>query len=179
MPEIAIFFIFLIAMFVQTSAGFGSALIAMPLLAGFLGTRTAAPLFSLSYICIAVVVTYRYRHDLQMKNIWRMLLAGLVAIPIGVHIISQLDENITLLLYGLFVIAYSLYALMGFRPPELKNRSPPNPKKSPPSRGPASLSVIDQILPPIPPEPQILAEKVTPELPGGYPNFFSRLRRDY
>lgn len=122
MPEIAIFFIFVIAMFVQTSAGFGSALIAMPLMVGLIGTRTAAPLFALSFVCISVVITYRYRHDLQFKNFWRLLLAGLLAIPIGVNIISQWDERVTLFAYGLFVIAYALYALLGFQPPRLKGR---------------------------------------------------------
>lgn len=123
MPEIAIFFIFVIAIFVQTSAGFGSALIAMPLLALIIGTRTAAPLFALSYMCIAIVITYRYRHDLKFKNIWRMILASLLAIPIGVNFISQLDENVTLFACGLFVIAYALYALVGFQPPRLKNKN--------------------------------------------------------
>lgn len=122
MPEIAIFFTFVIAMFVQTSAGFGSALIAMPLLAAMVGTRTAAPLFALSFVCIAVVITYRYRHELQFKNFWRLQVAGLIAIPIGVNILSQWDEQITLFIYGLFVIAYALYALLGFQPPRLKSR---------------------------------------------------------
>lgn len=123
MPEISIFFIFVIAIFVQTSAGFGSALIAMPLLALIIGTRTAAPLFALSYIGMTIVITYRYRRDLKLKNIWQMLIASLIAIPIGVNFISHLDENVTLFICGLFIIAYALYALMGFQPPRLKNRS--------------------------------------------------------
>ena len=121
MPEIAIFLIFAFAMFVQTSAGFGSALIAMPLLASILGAKTATPLFALSYFCVAIIVTYRYRHYLKIKNMWRLSLASLMTVPVGVHIISHWDEHITLFLYGVFIIAYAIYALLGFQPPRLKN----------------------------------------------------------
>jgi len=123
MPELAIFFIFVIAIFVQTSAGFGSALIAMPLLVSLLGTRIAAPLFSISFLCIAVMITYRYRHDLKIKNIWRLIIGSLIGIPIGVNVISTWDEHLTLTIYGIFISAYALYALLGFQLPKLKNKS--------------------------------------------------------
>ena len=122
MPEVAIFFIFAIAMFVQTSVGFGSALIAMPLLAGLLGARIAAPLFAISFACIAVIITYRYRHDLKIKHIWRLILGSLISIPIGVRVISTWDEQVTLSIYGVFIVVYALYTLFGFQPPRLKSR---------------------------------------------------------
>lgn len=123
MPEVAIFFIFVIAMFVQTSAGFGSALIAMPLLASLFGTRIAAPLFAISFVCVAVIIVYRYRHDLKIKNIWRLMVGSLVTVPIGVHVVSTWDERLTLSLYGAFMAGYALYALVGLQPPRLQNRN--------------------------------------------------------
>ena len=123
MPELAIFLIFLIAMFVQTSAGFGSALIAMPLLASFMGTRVSAPLFAISFVTVAVVITFRYRHDLKIKNIWRLILGSLIGVPIGVNVVSTWDEQVTLAIYGAFISAYALYALLGFHPPRLENKN--------------------------------------------------------
>ncbi len=122
MEAVSIFIIFLTAMFVQTSAGFGSALIAMPFLIAMLGYDVAAPLFALSFSTVSIVITYRYRHELKFKNIWRMMLAGLIAIPIGVGIISQWDETITLFIFGIFIIGYALYALLGFKAPRLEHR---------------------------------------------------------
>ena len=123
MTELAIFSIFLIAMFVQTSAGFGSALVAMPLLTLFLSTRVAAPLYVISFVCISIMITYHYRHDLKIKNIWRLILGSLIGIPIGVNILSTWDEQIILAIYGAFISAYALYALFGFQPPRLENKN--------------------------------------------------------
>jgi len=123
MPEVAIFLIFMLAMFVQTSAGFGSALVAMPLLASFMGTRVSAPLFAISFGCIAIVITYRYRHDLKIENIWRLIIGSLISIPIGVNVISTWDEQVTLAIYGAFISAYALYSLLGFQPPRFENKN--------------------------------------------------------
>jgi uncharacterized protein len=123
MVGIVVFLIFVIAMFIQTSAGFGSALIAMPLLVKLLGARIAAPLFAISFVCIAVVITYRYRHDLKIQNIWRLMLGSLIGVPIGVHVISTWDEQVMLSLYGAFMSAYAVYALFGFQPPHLQSRN--------------------------------------------------------
>lgn len=122
MEAVSIFIIFLTAMFVQTSAGFGSALIAMPFLIAMLGYDVAAPLFALSFSTVAIVITYRYRHELKFRNIWRMMIAGLIAIPIGVGVISQWDETITLFIFGIFIIGYALYSLLGFKAPRLDHK---------------------------------------------------------
>jgi len=120
-PEIAIFFIFVVAMFVQTSTGFGSALIAMSFLIGMLGPDIAAPLFALSFSTVSIVITYRYRHDLKIRNIWRIMLAGIVGVPIGVGVISQWDKAIVLFIFGMFISGYALYALLGFKAPRFKH----------------------------------------------------------
>jgi uncharacterized protein len=122
-PELAIVLIFMIAMFVQATAGFGSALVSMPLLASFLGARIATPLYAISFVCIAVIITYRYRHELNISNVWRLTLGSLIGVPIGVNIVSTWDEQIILTIYGIFICAYALYALLGFYPPRLKNRN--------------------------------------------------------
>lgn len=120
--EIAVFFIFVVAMFVQTSAGFGSALIAMSFLISMFGPDIARPLFALSFSSVSIVITYRYRHHLKFKNIWRIMLAGIVGVPIGVRVISQLDPTITLIVFGTFIAGYALYALIGFKAPPLNHQ---------------------------------------------------------
>jgi len=120
-PEIAIILIFAVAMFVQTSTGFGSALIAMSFLISLFGYEVAAPLFAISFSTVAIVITYRYRHDLKIKNVWRMMVTGVFGVPIGVLFISQLDSTIILFVFGLIVAGYALYALLGYTPPKLKH----------------------------------------------------------
>lgn len=121
-PEIAVFFIFAAGLFVQSGAGFGSALVAMPLLISIIGAKTAAPLFAVSYMLIAIVITFRYRKDLRIENIWRIILASFCGIPIGILVISKWDEHVVLFILGVIVLAYAIYALLGFQPPRLKDR---------------------------------------------------------
>ncbi len=120
--ELAILLIFVVAMFVQTSTGFGSALISMSFLISMLGPDVAAPLFALSFSSVSIIITYRYRHELKFRNIWRIMLAGLVGVPIGVGIISQWNETITLFIFGSFVCAYAVYSLFGFKPPPTQHK---------------------------------------------------------
>ena len=120
-PEITIFFVFVVAMFVQTSTGFGSALIAMSFLISLFGPDVARPLFAISFSSVAIVITYRYRHHLKFKKIWRIMLITIISIPIGVNIIPSLNPTITKAIFGVFVSAYALYSILGFKPARLQS----------------------------------------------------------
>ena len=56
---------------IQGVSGFGSALVAMPILAGLVGVRTAAPLVALIGLVIEFFLLIRYRHALQVREVWR------------------------------------------------------------------------------------------------------------
>lgn len=120
MPILVVFPIFLFAMLVQSIAGFGSALLGMPLLLMFLPLKVAAPLFALCAFVAEVIMLTRYRHQILFSNIWRLIITCLIGIPIGVNIIANFDERFMTGLLGVFVLCYALYALSGRKPPELK-----------------------------------------------------------
>jgi uncharacterized membrane protein YfcA len=61
----------------------------------------------------------RYREALRVGAIWRVLAASLVGAPLGVYFLSRVDENIALLILGIIIAGYAIYALFGFRLPEL------------------------------------------------------------
>jgi len=117
---ISILAIFLGA-FTQSLTGFGIALVAMAILPSLLGLHIATPLVALTGIVLESIMLIRYRESLQVKSIWRLLVASLIAIPFGVYFLRQLDERFALFVLGLVIAGYALYALIGFRLPELQH----------------------------------------------------------
>lgn len=105
--------------FTQSMTGFGSALVAMSLLPSLLGLPIAAPVVAATGLALESMLTLRYRQSLRVDAIWRVLVASLVAAPIGVFLVRNVEERIALFVLGLLLVAYSLYALIGFRLPNL------------------------------------------------------------
>lgn len=105
--------------FTQSLTGFGVALVAMAILPSLWGLPIATPLVALTGIILETALLIRYRQSLQMRSIWRLVVASVVAIPFGIYILRQLDERIALFVLGFIIFGYALYALIGFRLPEL------------------------------------------------------------
>src|SRR5262245_29962540 len=103
--------IFAFAFFVFGVTGFGSALVAMPLLTPLIGLGMASPLFALVSLTGEGIMLFRYRHQLNIRAVWRLILASLIAIPIGIGVAHSLDEKWMLLILGIVVSAYAGYGL--------------------------------------------------------------------
>lgn len=113
----------LFATFVQGAAGFGMALVSMPLLVYFLGIRTATPLVALLGITTGLMMLIYYRQSLTFRDIWRLSAASLVGIPLGVWLLRRLDAGVVTAVLGFIIILYALYSLLGFHLPALANRT--------------------------------------------------------
>jgi len=107
--------------FTQSLTGFGVALVMMAVLPSILGLQVATPLVALVGIILEIFMLIRYRATLQFKSILGLLVSSVIAIPVGVLYLRQLDEEIALFVLGLVIVAYALYAMTGFRLPELKH----------------------------------------------------------
>ncbi|GAB1422063.1 sulfite exporter TauE/SafE family protein [Anaerolineales bacterium] len=118
--------IIFIAIFTQNLVGFGSGLIAMPLLVPLLGIKIATPLMALVMICVQVSILFRYRTQWSIYNIRRLLLGTVIGIPIGFTLVSILPESIIFFVLGISVISFALYNL--FYHPELIDRPALNPR---------------------------------------------------
>lgn len=116
-----VFFIVLAGCFTQSLTGFGVALVTMAMLPSVLGLQIAPPLVALVAIALEVLMLIRYRASLKFRSISGVLLSSLIAIPFGVLYFRRLDEEIALFILGFIIALYALYALTGFRLPELKH----------------------------------------------------------
>jgi hypothetical protein len=109
-----------VAAFTKGLAGFGQALVAVPLLVSVIGLQITSPVMSLFGLTSNIYLLIRNRRGLDFREIWRLSLASLLMVPLGVWGLSALDEHIVLAILGAFLIAYSLYALIGPRLPYIK-----------------------------------------------------------
>lgn len=93
----------------------------MSLLPAVIGLQAAAPLVAMVGVALEVVMVVWYRDEIQYRSILSLLIASLIAIPIGVIYFHRLDEQLALFLLGVVITGYALYGLVGFQLPELKH----------------------------------------------------------
>ncbi len=109
------------AIFMQSAVGFGLALVAMPLLIPFFGLKLIAPLIALVGILAKVLLLIKYGYAFNFRFVWRMTLASLLCVPLGVYLLDIIDDWIALMVLGVVVIGYALYGLCDFKLPELQH----------------------------------------------------------
>ena len=104
----------------QSTIGFGVALITMPLLVRVLTPVEAAAFVALFTLPLQILIVRRYRHALNILPFWRVLVGSLIGIPVGIFLLSTMDQQVVLTTLGLFLVAYALYSLLNLRLPHLQ-----------------------------------------------------------
>jgi uncharacterized protein len=120
-PQFVLIPVMAAAGFVQAVSGFGSALVAMPILAQLFGTRTAAPMFAIAAITGQLAIIVRYRQSFTFAGVWRLGTATIVAIPVGIIGSAFVSERLLLAVLGVLVLGFALYALIGPQLPRLRD----------------------------------------------------------
>lgn len=100
------FLIVTIAVFTQTTAGFGIALIAMPLIVQQAGVMIAAPLVAALALATRLMMIRQYRLHLDLSDIWQITLASVLGIPFGFYIFYTLDQHIVEVMLGVIILLY-------------------------------------------------------------------------
>jgi uncharacterized membrane protein YfcA len=118
---IALPLIIAFAFFTFGLTGFGSGLVAMPLLVPLLGVSVAAPLFACISLTGETLMLARHRRSLNVGGVWRLALSSVVMIPLGAALAHSADERVVLLLLGLVTAGYGVYGLLNLRLPRLAN----------------------------------------------------------
>jgi uncharacterized membrane protein YfcA len=107
--------IFFGATLISSTFGFGSALFAMPLLTLLLGISTATPLFGLVGPTISSIILIRNWRLVEVASAWRLVVATLAGIPVGIWLVTQVPSEIVTRMLGLFLIGFGLYRLGNLR----------------------------------------------------------------
>jgi len=107
--------------FTQSLTGFGVALVTMALLPSLIGLQVATPLVALIGIALEVLMLIRYRASIRFKSILALIVSSTIAIPVGVVYLRRLDELVALFILGLILVLFAVYALTGYRLPDLSH----------------------------------------------------------
>jgi hypothetical protein len=109
--------------FVQSSIGFGFALIAMPVLVSILGIQIAAPMVAVAALLVQITILLRYHQALDLHVVKHLTVAAIIGIPIGVLAARRIDGDIVNKILGLVVAGYALYALFAPSLPDLAGKA--------------------------------------------------------
>jgi uncharacterized membrane protein YfcA len=101
-----------VATLIRSAFGFGEALVAVPLLALLVPVEVAAPLAVLVSITVAaVVVVVQDWHRVQLGSAWRLVLATLLGIPLGLLLLTAAPERVVKAVLGVVIVAFAGYCL--------------------------------------------------------------------
>lgn len=103
--------IFLLAGFIQGMTGFGSALVAIPLLSMIIDIKSAVPLCILNSMIITTYLTIKLRNHLDPKKILPLCIGAIPGIFMGSTALKQVDSTLIRIGLGALLIVYSLYCL--------------------------------------------------------------------
>lgn len=106
---------------VNSTFGFGFALVSMPLLSIQFGLNTLGPLLPLLFLLGGGTIVFRARKNIEFKNVFPLILAAILLIPFGVYLGKNGPESIIKTVLGCFIILFSIYNLSHFQLPQLKN----------------------------------------------------------
>jgi uncharacterized protein len=97
-------------------AGFGTALVASPILAQFVPVAQIVPLLALLDFFAAATNLARDGRHAEVAELKRLVPLMMAGSAVGAAVLLYTRPDILMLLLGIFVIAYALYSLSGMKP---------------------------------------------------------------
>ena len=104
-----------LAALVRSTFGFGEALVAVPLLAFVTSVEMAAPIAVLLSITVAAVVILQDWRHIHVRSAWWLVIPTFFGIPLGIWLLTAVDEQIVKALLALVIVGSSLYCLLSRR----------------------------------------------------------------
>jgi uncharacterized membrane protein YfcA len=113
---IAFQFIILLAGFTQGFTGFGSVLVALPLLTFYLDVRTVVPLVVLFALVINVIIIIQIHKHIRWNKVRVLLIAAIPGIIFGVYILKTVRAQFLETAIGLVLVAFGLQRIFAEEP---------------------------------------------------------------
>ena len=104
--------VIIVAYTVKGLSGFGSGLIAIPLLAFLFPLKLIVPIFGLLSYTGTIYQSYRLRHEAQWRDVLPLIPFSLLGIAVAVWLLVNVQAEVLTLALGLFVVLYAIYSLL-------------------------------------------------------------------
>jgi uncharacterized membrane protein YfcA len=125
-PYLLTVIVLFISTFTRSALGFADALIAMPLLTIVLGLKTAAPLVALVATTSSFVILIRHWHVVDLPAAWRIIVALLLGIPVGLFGLYKVSEPLMQTILGVLLMLFSIANLIRFNLIRIRLVIPPD-----------------------------------------------------
>jgi uncharacterized membrane protein YfcA len=100
-------------------AGFAFALVANGAFLQILPPTTAVPVVLAGSLIAQLFSVFALREAVSWPRLWPFLLGGMIGIPLGAWALLAIDPTAFKIVVGLFLVAYSVYALLA-HPPQIR-----------------------------------------------------------
>ncbi|MDX1385187.1 MAG: sulfite exporter TauE/SafE family protein, partial [Thermoanaerobaculia bacterium] len=100
--------IFLVASTVRSAAGFGDALIAMPLLTLAVGLQVAAPVFALVAFLTSIAILAGSWRDVHIGEAWPLVIGSALGLPVGLALLSRVPEAPMKIVLGVAIVVFAI-----------------------------------------------------------------------
>lgn len=107
--------VILISSLIQGLTSFGFSLIAVPLLVLIISPKTIVPLMIIHSLFLNIYLIYACRKDINLKKILPLIIAGIIGIPFGAHLLKILSPDVLKILIGLIITFFAVLFLLGIR----------------------------------------------------------------
>jgi hypothetical protein len=105
------FAVLFFAAFTKSILGFGEALVAVPLLTLALDIQVASPVSMLMAASVTLIMMLRNWRLIDLRAIWRLTLAAVVGIPLGIWFLKGWPEVWLTTVLGVLLVLIGLYYL--------------------------------------------------------------------
>ena len=101
-----------LATLIRSTFGFGEALVAVPLLALRIPVAVAAPLAVMVSVLVAGVIIVQDWRKIHFRSATGLFVSSLFGIPLGLLLLTRIDDHSVKLILGLLIVVFSLYSLL-------------------------------------------------------------------
>jgi len=122
MPDaLLVLLAFFFGAIVHTVAGFGSALVTMPMLTLVAGVEFAAPLQALTSLPLTALIFFQNRSDWRWRESAQLIAASVAGVPVGVWVLVSLPAELVTGFLGVVLLLYGAFELFLARRPRREN----------------------------------------------------------
>lgn len=109
------FIVILFSGLIQGITSFGFSLLAVPLLSIFLSLKLIVPLLVIFSLIMNSIILYKLRKYVNFREIYLLILAAVLATPLGANLLINTDEKILQFAVGVIVVMSALIFKSGFK----------------------------------------------------------------
>lgn len=106
---------------IRSAVGFGDALLAIPFLGMMMRLSTASPVVALAGFIMSLGIVVVNQETVDFPSAWRLIVASLVGIPVGVFLLHAAPERVVKGALGVVLVTYGIYNLVTPRVPHLQH----------------------------------------------------------